>query len=95
MNVLYFIFSIVDDEYSGISKLSLLLDPLGRPDQILVEQVVQVDLPEDVRFEVLVDGLGLQLILEHAHLHQEQRDHPLLHQHLKGARHFLLRTFLE
>lgn len=74
---------------------SLLLDPLGRPDKVLIEQVIQVDLPEDVRFEVLVDWLSLQLILKHAHLHQEQRYHPLLHQDFKRSRNFLLRTFLE
>jgi hypothetical protein len=62
---------------------------------MLVEQVIQVDLPEDVRFEVIVDGLGLQLILKDAHLHQEQCYHPLLHQDLKGTSHLLLRAFLE
>ena len=57
---------------------------------MLIEQVVEVDLPEYLGLEALVDGLGLQLVLEDSHLHQEQRDHPLLHQHLESALYLAL-----
>lgn len=52
--------------------------PVG-VDQMLVEQVVDVDVAEHLRLQVLLDAVVLQLVLKHSHFHQEQSDHPFLH----------------
>lgn len=62
---------------------------------MLVEQVVEVDLTKNLRFQVLVDGLGIQFVFKDAHLHQEERYHPLLHQDLKSTADPLLRALLK